>query len=244
MKNTEISDIKKENFQRGQRIAAIVICAAIGIAFLFCYIRYGKQLYSVFGSTDSLKAFLARFNGYDELAFVAIRAFQTVIKIIPAEPLEIASGVFYGTWKGLLFCMLGTEIGSLVIILLSRIFGRKLVNLFFPIEKIDSLKFLQNRKRAYFSLFFIYLIPGTPKDVLTYVASITNLNMPLFLLVTGIARIPSIITSTLCGEQIINKNYTLAIIIFAATGLAGIVSSVIYQKLSEKKDSKDSQEEP
>ena len=73
MKNTEISDIKKENFQRGQRIAAIVICAAIGIAFLFCYIRYGKQLYSVFGSTDSLKAFLARFNGYDELAFVAIR---------------------------------------------------------------------------------------------------------------------------------------------------------------------------
>lgn len=76
-----------------------------------------------------MKAFLVGFNGFDKLAFVAIRAFQTVIKIIPAEPLEIGSGVLYGTWGGLLLCFLGTEIGSLVIILLTKVFGKRLVEL-------------------------------------------------------------------------------------------------------------------
>ena len=88
-------------------------------------------------------------------------------------------------------------------------------------------------------LFFIYLIPGTPKDVLTYAAGLTGLNMKKFLLITGIARIPSIITSNWCGQEIINKNYTLAIIIFAATGILSIVCSVIYNKYSSKKEAKE-----
>lgn len=236
MKDTKTSDNRQKKFLLAQRIAAVTVCAAIGVAFLICYIRYGKQIYSVFCDPQSLKAFLSRFNGFDQWIFVAIRAFQTVIKIIPAEPLEIGSGVLYGTCGGLLFCMLGTEIGSLIIILLTRIFGRKIVDLFIPIDKIDSLKFLQDKKRVYLSLFFIYLIPGTPKDVLTYVASLTKLNIPKFLIITGIARIPSIITSTICGEQIINKNYTTAIIVFALTGIAGVISSIIYKKVSEKKN--------
>ena len=238
MKDIKTSDTttKQKKFLLAQRIAAVTVCAAFGIAVLICYLKYGKQLYSIFGNVESLKSFLAQFNGYDQWIFVGIRAFQTVIKIIPAEPLEIGSGVLYGTWGGLLFCMLGTEIGSLVIILLTKIFGRRIVDLFVPIEKLDSLKFLQNEKRVYVSLFFIYLIPGTPKDVLTYVAGITKLNIPKFLLITGIARIPSIITSTLCGAQLIQKNYTLAAVIFVATAILGIISSLIYKKVSDNKD--------
>jgi len=237
LKDTKTSEnSKQKKFMLVQRIAAATVCAAVGIAFLVCYIKYGKQLYSVFGNVDSLRAFLARFNGYDRLVFVGIRAFQTVIKIIPAEPLEIGSGALYGTWGGLLFCMLGTEIGSLVIILLTKLFGRRIVDLFVPIEKLDSLKFFQNQKRVYVSLFFIYLIPGTPKDVLTYVSGITKINIPKFLLITGVARIPSIITSTLCGEQIVEKNYSFAITIFVLTAVAGIAASLIYKKVTEKKD--------
>lgn len=241
MKNTKTSDLgtsKNEKFLRGQRTAAIVVCALIGIAFVFCYIKYGKQLYNLFCNEASLDAFLSQFEGYGQWIFVAIRAFQTVIKIIPAEPLEIGSGALYGTWGGLLYCMLGTEIGSLVIILLTKIFGRRIVDLFVPVEKLDSLKFLQSKRKVYLTLFFIYLIPGTPKDVITYVAGVTNISIPKFLIITGIARIPSIITSTIVGANIRAKNYELAIIVFAITGLVGIVSSIIYKKISDKKANK------
>lgn len=222
-----------------QRIGAVCASLIMAGGFLYFYVRYGKQLYEIFGDSESLKHFLAQFRGFDKWVFVAIRAFQTVIKIIPAEPLEIGSGALYGTWEGMFLCLLGTMIGSFVIIALTRAFGRRLVNAFIPIEKIESLRFLQNKKKVYLSLFFFYLIPGTPKDVLTYAAGLTGLNMKKFLLITGIARIPSIITSTWCGQEIINKNYTLAIIIFAATGILSIVCSVIYNKISSEKEKKE-----
>lgn len=222
-----------------QIIGAVSVCVIIVSVFLYCYFKYGKQIYEIFGNIDNLKAFLAPFKGFDKWVFVAIRAFQTVIKIIPAEPLEIGSGLLYGTWGGMLLCMLGTMIGSFVIIALTRVFGRRLVEVFIPVEKINSLRFLQNKKRVYISLFLIYLLPGTPKDILTYAAGITDIDMKKFLLITGIARIPSILTSTWCGEQLIEQNYTLAIIIFAATTVATVLCSVIYKKIlapSEKKD--------
>ena len=125
-----------------QRVGAVCASLIIGGVFLYFYLRYGKQLYEIFGDAESLKHFLAQFRGFDKWVFVAIRAFQTVIKIIPAEPLEIGSGALYGTWEGLFLCILGTMIGSVVIIALTRAFGRRLVNAFIPIEKIESLRFL------------------------------------------------------------------------------------------------------
>ena len=241
MKKTKPSD-SENNYQRKvqllQRVGAVSACLLMAGVFAYFYFRYGKQLYEIFGNTESLKAFLSQFRGFDNWVFVAIRAFQTVIKIIPAEPLEIGSGLLYGTWGGLALCLLGTMIGSFVIIALTRVFGKKLVSAFIPIEKIESLGFLKDEKKVYYTLFFIYLIPGTPKDVLTYAAALTKLDMKKFLLITGIARIPSIITSTWCGQEILNKNYTLAIIIFAATGILSVVCSLIYNKISKSKEKK------
>lgn len=216
-------------------MGAVLVCALLLGVFLYCYFSYGDSIAEVFSDPEHLETFLSQFRGYDKWVFVAIRAFQTVIKIIPAEPLEIGSGYLYGTWGGMFLCILGTMLGSLVIIALSKVFGRKLVNAFIPIEKIDSLKFLQNKKRVYWTLFFIYLIPGTPKDILTYAASITNINMKKFLLITGIARIPSILTSTWCGEQLINKNYVMAAVIFVATLLLSVICSLIYNKITSAK---------
>lgn len=237
------SNPSENNYQKKvqllQRVGAVSACLIMLAVFGYFYIAYGKQLYDIFGNSESLKAFLSQFNGFDKWVFVAIRAFQTVIKIIPAEPLEIGSGVLYGTWGGLFLCMLGTMIGSFIIIALTKVFGRSLVSAFIPIEKIESMKFLRDEKKVYFTLFFIYLIPGTPKDVLTYAAGLTKLDMRKFLIVTGIARIPSIISSTWCGQELINKNYTLAIVIFVATALLSVICSLIYKIISSDKDKKD-----
>lgn len=226
------SDVAKQKKLRLiQRVGSIVVCSIIAAVFIYIYIKYGKELYNLLCDAEHMKAFLSRFKGFDKLVFVAIRAMQTVVKIIPAEPLEIGSGALYGTWGGMLLCLLGTEIGSFVIILLTKLFGRRLVNLFIPIEKIDSLKFLKDKKTVYRTLFVIYLIPGTPKDILTYAAGITDLDMKKFLLITSIARIPSILSSTWCGNQITGRNFDLAIIIFAVTALLSIICSFFYKKI-------------
>lgn len=241
LKNTKICDVNTEKQRRLRlikRVGSIVACAVIAAAFIFVYWKYGKELYALLCDAENMRTFFARFNGFDKWIFVAIRAAQTVVKLIPAEPLEIGSGVLYGTWGGMLLCLLGTELGSLIIILLTKLFGRRLVNLFVPIEKLDSLSFLKNEKNVFRTLFLIYLIPGTPKDILTYAAALTNIDMKRFLLITSIARIPSIVSSTWCGNQIVGRNFKLAIIIFVVTAVLSIVCSFFYKKFTSEKGSK------
>lgn len=218
-----------------QRTAAAVTFLLLLAGFAVLYFTFGKQLLDLVKDADSFKQWLSRFGGFDKAVFVAVRAVQTVIKIIPAEPLEIGSGYAWGTWGGLGLCLLGTEIGSLIILLITRFLGVKAVRLFVPEEKLNSLSFLNDREKLVPTLFLLYLIPSTPKDLFTYFAGITKLNIPFFLFYTGIARIPSIITSTWCGRSLGEDSYLKSAIIFSVTAVCGIVGSVIFKKISDKR---------
>jgi hypothetical protein len=72
----------------------------------------------------------------------------------------------------------------------------------YPKEKIESISFLQDHKKRNFLVFTLFFIPGTPKDILTYAIGLTDMSIPLYLALTSIARMPSIIVSTISGDWI------------------------------------------
>jgi uncharacterized membrane protein YdjX (TVP38/TMEM64 family) len=184
---------------------------------------------------DDFKQWISTFGAYDEIVFVSVRALQTVVKIIPAEPLEIGAGYVWGTYKGFALCLLGTEIGSLIILVLTSIFGVKLINLFFDVETINKWSFIANSRKKYTVLTIIYLIPGTPKDFLTYFIGVTDTNFWLFLLVTSIARIPSIISSTWCGSILQTSGIKQFVIIFALITLVSLIAGYFAKDIYNKK---------
>lgn len=230
----ELGVISDEPKQKKKQIAVIVIALVVIAALVVCYLIFGKRLLAFFDDTDRFKEWLDSFGTKGKIIFVAIRALQTVVKFIPAEPLEIGSGYAYGTFGGLFYCMLGTFIGSLVIIALTKIFGVKVVNIFVPQEKINSLRFLRNKNKLSTTLFIIYLIPGTPKDIITYLIGITDYSIVKFMVLTSIARIPSIITSTICGSALEQKSYALSIGVFIGTAVLGFLGILVYNKLETK----------
>lgn len=216
-------------------VSAIVLLAA----FIAAYFTIGKELTAFVTDVDSFKAWLDSYKGLSGVIFVAIRAFQTVIKIIPAEPLEIASGFAFGTWGGLALCSLGTFLGSVVIVILSKLFGSKFISAFINEQEFDKFRNLSNSKNESLFLAIFYLIPGTPKDILTYIyASTKSAKIVKFFVITTICRIPSIITSTICGNQIEKKNITLAVIVFVATAVVSLICGAIYKKYEDKKTKK------
>lgn len=208
--------------------------ALIFVAFFGIYFTFGKQLTAFVSDTQSFNAWLGQYKSLSAVIFVLIRAFQTVIKIIPAEPLEIASGYAFGTWGGLFYCSLGTFLGSLVIVLLSKTFGSAFINAFVNEEQFKQLKLVSDTKNQNVFLWIFYLIPGTPKDIFTYIVSATDINLVRFFAITTIARIPSIITSTICGNELSNNNTKTAIIVFAATAVVSFICGMIYKKYNKK----------
>lgn len=79
-------------------------------------------------------------------------------------------------------------------------------------------------------MFLLILIPGTPKDLLGYFAPLTGMSPWTWLFITSVARIPSIITSTIGGSALGVQNYVFAAIALGATLLISGAGLLIYRR--------------
>ena len=207
-------------------------CAAVSvILFALLFVFFGSRMLEMLREPKILTEYIDGFGAYSQLVFIAVRTLQTVVKVIPGEPVEIAAGLAFGTFGGLALCLVGTAVGSAIIVLLTRPLGMKFVTLFVSEEKLRSCALLKSSDRLYLLLFFFYLIPGTPKDIFTYAAALTDIKLWKFFVITGIARIPSIITSTMCGASLCQKNYLAAAVIYGVTLMLSVAGMLVYRKI-------------
>ena len=168
------------------------------------------------------------------IVFVSMVTIQVLVAFIPGEPVELLAGYAFGVIEGSLLTMAGFLLGSWVIFLLVRRFGVHLVEVFFSREKISQLGFLKNPKKAQILAFILMSIPGTPKDFLSYFAGLTPLTLKQWLGIVAIARLPSLLTSTITGAAAGEENYLLSGIMLAITLLMSLLGILYYRRLTKK----------
>lgn len=122
-----------------------------------------------------------------------------------------------------------------MIVFLSKTFGQAFISAFVNEEQFKQLKIISNSDNQNLFLWIFYLVPGTPKDIFTYIVSATDINLVRFFAITTIARIPSIITSTICGNELMNNNIKTAATVFVLTAVVSGICAIIYKKHNDKK---------
>ena len=170
------------------------------------------------------------------LIFIGIQILQVIFAFIPGEVVEVGAGYAFGIIGGTLLCLIGVAISSAAIFFLVRRFGSNLAEIFMDTKTIKRLSFLHDSKKLNIFLFLLYFLPGTPKDILTYFAGLTPVKPIPFLLICTFARIPSIITSTIAGNYLMENNYKMTVIVFVVTALLAAVGYFVYQKISNRSD--------
>ena len=65
------------------------------------------------------------------LVMVLVCAVQVIVALVPGEVVEVSAGLLFGWWEGTLICIIGMTLGSIVVILLVRRFGRRFVEAFY-----------------------------------------------------------------------------------------------------------------
>lgn len=176
------------------------------------------------------------------LSLFGLQVAQIFLIIVPGEPIEILAGMCYGGLWGTVFIMVSAFIISTAIFLLVRKFGRKFVCNFCDekkVEKIENNKLFQNPKKIEMIMLILFLIPGTPKDLLVYVAGLLPIKPIRFILISSFARFPSVITSTLAGENLAVGDWKMSIILYI--GILILVFGVIFiiNKFDKDKVTKD-----
>lgn len=229
--------MKKLDKKNTIRLIAVIIFLLVAAGVTVLCVPMVKSLTTDEGRI-AFQNKVAEFGPLGWLLFLILQILQVVIAIIPGEPVEIIGGVLFGTFGGMFLCLLGLFIGTVIVYYLVKAVGKPLVYAFVSEEKIDSLKFLQNTQKLETLIFVLFLIPGTPKDTLTYFVPLTKVKPWKFFLLSTLARIPSVVSSTLAGENIGSGNWLLTIIIFAATAAIGLVGIYYNEKLMNKVKSK------
>lgn len=157
------------------------------------------------------------------LVCMAVQFVQVVIFVIPGEITQIAAGYVFGAWKGFVYSLAGIAIGSAAAFGLGRLAGRPLVERMLgpaAVERIDST-LCSSRGRT--ALFLLFLLPGAPKDAMSYGAGVSGFPIAQFVLITGLARAPGLLFSTLFGAQVYQRDYrAMALIALAAVAVIGV----------------------
>lgn len=214
-----------------KKIRTLLFAALAAAAMAAVCIFAWEPVTSLFADPEGFRKWVAEQGAWGPVLFVALMAFQIVVAVLPGEPLEIAAGYTFGVWGGTALCMAGALVGSVAVFLAVRAWGRRALELFFPRKKIDSLAFLRDERKLHSLVFLLFLIPGTPKDIMTYAVGLTRMQLPAWLLISTFARIPSILTSTAGGDALNLQNYEFALLVFAATLLISGAGLLLYRGL-------------
>jgi len=233
MQNTKSAQ-QKPPATRGQKIAAIASIAVFILVLVLLTVFVGGPIVKTLGDPATFRAWVDARGVWGRVLFVGLIVLQIVVAFIPGEPFELAAGYAFGTLWGTLLVWIGAIIGTTVVFLFVRKIGVKAVEVFFPREKINSMKYMRDEKKLNAAAFILFLIPGTPKDLLTYLAGLTKIRLLPWILLTSVARIPSIVTSTISGNALGVERYGLAIILYAATAIVSGVGLLLYQRIQRQ----------
>ncbi len=210
-------------------IIILIILVILGSALL------GPIIIKTAKNPEQFRSFIENKGVLGPLVFIGIQILQIVFAFIPGEVVEVGAGYAFGPWFGLLLCLIGVFVATVIIFYSTKTFGKKIASSIIENERVNRLKFLNNSKKLEMVMFILYFVPGTPKDVITYMAGLTSINPKMFIIISVFARIPSIITSTYVGHTLVKKDYIATFLIFIITGVVGIAGIYVYHKFTEKK---------
>ena len=209
-------------------IAGIVIVIILTAIFSIPFIKH-------INDTQKLRNLIDSFGVLAPLAFILLSMIQVLIPFIPGEPFELLAGYIFGTIKGSILCLIAGCLSSVIIIVLVKKYKERILHFFFKKTDINKVKFLKSKK-SFILYSIIFIMPGTPKDLLCYLGGLCKYDLIPLLIVVTVGRIPSIITSTIPSAALGDKKYTFAIISYCVAAAICLIGFVIYNKILSKKE--------
>ena len=216
-----------------------ILVIAIAVAAIAAMTWLMAPLLRFVSDPELFRAWVDSYGLLGRLAYIGMVVLQVIVALIPGEPFEIAAGYAFGAVEGTILSTLACTLGSVIVFLLVRRYGMRVAGLFFSREKLESVRFLKTNPKREVLFLLIFMIPGTPKDLLCYYAGMTDLRTPVWLLICSFGRLPSVITSTIGGNALGTENYWFAAGVFAVALAISGIGILLYNSICNRNKGKE-----
>jgi uncharacterized membrane protein YdjX (TVP38/TMEM64 family) len=176
-------------------VGAFVLATVLAVL-----LAWGRPLYHLIHSQVEIRAWVEGLGIWGPAGIIALQVAQTLFAPIPGQAIGAVSGYLFGTWWGTLYAMAGLVLGSLVIFLLARRFGRPLLRRWVSQSTMEQIDDLSQRSGA-LAFFLIWLLPLFPDDLACLAAGLTPMPLRQFLLLVTLGRLPGVLITTWGGTQ-------------------------------------------
>jgi uncharacterized membrane protein YdjX (TVP38/TMEM64 family) len=208
------------------RLLLLLLLIGLG-TYLFIHF----DLYLFFKDKGKLIDFI-RSSPYDVIIFIMLQIVQVVAAPIPGELSGLIGGYLYGPFWGTIYSTIGLTLGSWLAFMLARFFGMPLLEKVVKpqtVEKFDH--FIEHQGILVF--FFLFLIPGFPKDYLCYIMGVSRIPVWTFIAISAAGRLFGTTMLSITGSVARNEQYFLLAIIVAVGTIIFILAYYYHDKLLE-----------
>jgi uncharacterized membrane protein YdjX (TVP38/TMEM64 family) len=206
----------------GKALIKITILFAMIVVCVFLFFYY--DLYTFFISRTKIIDFVNSFGPLSVLIFIGLQILQVIVAPIPGEVNGFIGGYLYGPVMGTLYSTIGLTIGSWIAFVLARWLGLPFV------EKVIDAKMLAKydhfmEHRGTLITFILFLIPGFPKDALSYIIGLSHMKTMTFLMVCTGGRLFGTIMLSVSGNCARNDQN---IAMVAILGISALIVALAY----------------
>ncbi len=174
-------------------------------------VRYLVRLYQ---DKHFLKDTVRSWGVWAPLVFIAIQALQVIISPIPGEVTGPVGCMLFGTLLGVTSSTIGLTAGTLICFALGRLWGEPLIRPWLSEHHWEKMNFIIEAEGAIIC-FILYLIPGFPKDIISYLFGMSPMPFWVFAVVSTVGRLPGTWISSYFGAHVGDQQYIYAIAFIA-----------------------------
>lgn len=242
----DVVKLGKFSFKKADIFKFVGLIVFIGIMVAVVSFLW-PMLSSIFqpGGVDNLIASVREKGAWGVLFLLGLQLVQIVIAFIPGEVVQMAAGIIYGPWLGALIILIGCVISSAIVFTLVHWLGAPFVQDMVSEKNMEKFEAFQKSGKLSMIVFILFLIPGLPKDVFTYLVPLTNMRMRTFLIISNGARIPGIIVSTYAASGLVSGDIMQSVIIFVIAAAIALIAILLFNKFTAwAKVNKEYREDP
>lgn len=205
-----------------------LLAAALVFVTILCYF-IGQPLVRFVSEPEQFRLWVRSKGILGILAFIGMNILQVFLAVIPGGPFEVGAGYAFGVFWGTLFCDIAMTLAGILIFLFVRRFGMRFVELFVSREKIASVHILKSSRRSESIIFLLFLIPGTPKDLFSYLVGLTDMKLSHWIFISAVGRLPAIFLSVLSGSALGKSQYSTAVTVLVILLVLSAIGITVYR---------------
>ncbi len=216
-----------------RRIFAMLTFPALLLAIIVPVLTHRETLWRILSTPEALGQFLEESGTVVSLAYIGFHVVRAWIFFIPGDVPQVAGGYLFGWSWGFVYTMIGLAIGNFTTFMTSRHLGVPFVREVVGQRRFNRFYVVASGAKAQVGFLFLFLIPGFPKNVLSFIAGVSPIKASAFMFISLLARAPGVLGSSIIGSAAADRQFTVVVAVYSVGGVLALLG-LIYRKRVER----------